>query len=158
MKLTSHTAQGLAAAAIIGTAILLPAAVLASAGPAAATTGSPVWARRAHPVTVYVASYESSTVTPIRAAANKAGKAITVGGLPRYMAITPNGKTAYVSSGSTVTAIRTATNTTLKAISVGNAGDIAITPNGKTAYVVNGSTVTPINTATNKAGKAIAAR
>ena len=99
---------------------------------------SPAWASRAHPATVYVANIESGTVTPIRAATNKAGKAITVGGFPGYIAITPNGKTAYVSNGSTVTAIRTATNTAFKTITWQTPGNIAITPDGKTAYVASG--------------------
>ena len=54
----------------------------------------------------------SGTVTPIRTATNKAGKAIKVGSGPKAIAITPNGKTAYVAStgSDTVTPIRTATN------------------------------------------------
>jgi DNA-binding beta-propeller fold protein YncE len=37
-------------------------------------------------------------VTPISTATNKAGKAIKVGESPVAIAITPNGKTAYVAS------------------------------------------------------------
>src|ERR1019366_4659748 len=79
---------------------------------------------------------------------------------PYAVAITPNGKTAYVVNTflDTVTPIRTATNTADKPIKVGSfPWDIAITPNGKTAYVVNNGsgTVTPIRTATNTAGKPI---
>ena len=114
--------------------------------------------RPAHPVTAYVADGRSGTVTPINTATNKAGKAIKIPG-PGEIAITPNGKTAYVLSASnTVTPIRTTTNTALKAIKVGSGPDaIAITPNGTTAYVADGgsNTVTPISTATNKPGKAI---
>jgi YVTN family beta-propeller protein len=104
-------------------------------------------------------------------ATNTAGPPIKVGISPNAIAITPNGKTAYVvdldyyGSG-IVTPINTATNTAGRAINVGlmpNA--IAIAPNGKTAYVVdsygtvgtpiNTVTVTPINIATNTAGPAI---
>ena len=54
MKLTSQAARRIAAAAITCTAILLPAAALASPGPAA-TVGSPAARPRpTHPVTVYV--------------------------------------------------------------------------------------------------------
>jgi DNA-binding beta-propeller fold protein YncE len=69
-------------------------------------------------------------VTPIRTATNTAGKAIGVGNLPWAIAITPNGKTAYVvNSGGTVTPIRTATSTAGNAINVGLAPvAIAITP------------------------------
>jgi YVTN family beta-propeller protein len=60
-------------------------------------------------------------VTPIVTAANKALKPISVGRWPRAIAITPNGRTAYVtnSDSGTVTPIRTATNRALKPISAG---------------------------------------
>jgi YVTN family beta-propeller protein len=73
----------------------------------------------------------SGTVTPITTATDKAGKAINVGSFPWAIAVTPNGKTAYVAnSGSgTVTPIGTATNTAGKVINVGAAPvSIAITP------------------------------
>jgi YVTN family beta-propeller protein len=79
---------------------------------------------------------------------------------PAGIAITPDGKTAYVAnygSGS-VTPINTATNTAGAAITVGvRPTSIAITPDGKTAYVANSwsGTVTPIAVATNTAGTAI---
>jgi YVTN family beta-propeller protein len=129
---------------------------LAGAGTGTAAGAAVTRAAAAHPVTAYVAS-SPSAVTPINTATNKAGKAITVGEGPVAIAITPNGKTAYVANidPGTVTPIRTATNTALKAIKVGpGPAAIAITPNGKTAYVANdgigevlGHTVTPLRTA-----------
>src|SRR5262249_61876989 len=62
------------------------------------------------------------SVTPIRTATNKVLRPIHLGGCPVAIAITPNGKTAYVadssktahgSEKSQVTPIPTATNTTL---------------------------------------------
>ena len=96
------------------------------------------------------------TVTPIRTATNTALAPITVGQAPRAFAITPDGKTIYVTNyqSGTVTPILTATNTALAPIRVGgNPWAIAITPDGKTAYVANyqSGTVTPIRTATNTA-------
>ena len=70
-------------------------------------------------------------MTPVNTATNTAGKPITVGKGPRYIAITPNGKTAYVvnSVSDTVTPINTAANKASKAIKVGSdPGPIAITP------------------------------
>ena len=72
----------------------------------------------------------------------KAGKAIKAGTQAGAIAITPDGRTAYVScEGSNppvVVPIRTATNTAGKAINAGPfPGSIAITPNCKNAYVVN---------------------
>ena len=60
-----------------------------------------------------------------------AGQAIMVGAGPFAIAMTPDGKTAYVASyeSGTVTPIRTATSTALKAIKVGiGPVFIAITP------------------------------
>ena len=61
------------------------------------------------------------TVTPIRTATNTALAPITVGQDPRALAITPDGKTIYVTNyqSGTVTPIRTATNTALAPIKVG---------------------------------------
>ena len=77
-----------------------------------------------------------------------------------HIAITPDGKTAYVANdgSGTVTPIATATNTAGPPITVGSDPyAIAITPDGKTAYVANygSDTVTPIATATNTAGPPI---
>jgi len=76
--------------------------------------------RTAGPVTVYVANEADGTVTSIRAASNTAGRPIRVGAAPALIAISPDGRTAYVAgAGSllpdaaarvTLTPIRTATN------------------------------------------------
>jgi YVTN family beta-propeller protein len=60
-------------------------------------------------LTAYVVNYFANTVTPISTATGKAREAITVGSAPGAIAITLNGKTAYVASGSGVTPISTAT-------------------------------------------------
>jgi YVTN family beta-propeller protein len=78
-----------------------------------------------------------------------------------WVAITPDGRTAYVTNfgGGTVTPINTATNTAGATIAVGsNPFGVAITPDGRTAYVTNdlgAGTVTPINTATKTPGATI---
>jgi YVTN family beta-propeller protein len=69
-------------------------------------------------------------VIPISTATNRAGHAIQVSG-PWWIAITPDGRTAYVANdgSGTVTVINTTTNTAEKTIKVGNApGPIVITP------------------------------
>ena len=114
-------------AAIACTAIVLPAgAAIASAGPAA-TAGSPAsGANPVRPVTVYVISgYPGArTVTPVNTATGKPGRAIKVGGGASAVAITPNGKTAYVANGvngtgDTVIPIETATNKAEPAVARG---------------------------------------
>jgi len=112
---------------------------------------------------------------PINLATNKPGKPIKISGPAVGIAITPDGKTAYVTgySSGTVTPIDLATNTAAKPIKVSDkpgAMAIAITPDGTTAYVASGafpggktasaangafSTVTPIDLATNTPGKPI---
>ena len=80
MKLTSHAAPRLVAAAITCTAIVLPAAALAAAG-SAATAGSPASAARpAHPVTAYVIlnGADAGTVTTI----SDTTSAVTVAAAP----------------------------------------------------------------------------
>src|SRR5271166_4163667 len=108
----------------------------------------------------YVASNNSKTglgqVTPIDVATNKAGKPIPATFGPHGIAITPNGKTAYVIGIGGVTPIEVATNkpgTQIAAVGYG----IAITPNGQTAYATNfgSDTVTPIEVASNTAGTPI---
>jgi hyaluronoglucosaminidase len=111
-------------------------------------------------------------VTPINTATNKAGKPIHVRGVPAWIAITPDGNTAYAVTAAGrnpspitvwVTPITTATNTPGQPIplgatnlsATGGSGQIAIAPNGKTAYVATVAGVTPINTATNTAGQPI---
>ncbi|MGH3257057.1 MAG: YncE family protein, partial [Streptosporangiaceae bacterium] len=80
------------------------------------------------------------TVTPISVATNTAGRPITVGREPGTMAITPDGKTLYVSNfgSDTVTPISVATNTAGRPIPAGREpGAMAITPDGKTLYVAD---------------------
>ncbi len=101
-------------------------------------------------------------MTPIATATNTAGPPIPMGHDACYVAITPDGKTAYVAKGgitATVTPIATATNTPGPPIPAGP-GAIAITPDGTTAYVTSSTsgTVTPIATATNTPGTPIPVR
>jgi DNA-binding beta-propeller fold protein YncE len=87
-------------------------------------------------------------VTPVSTATGKAGKPIQLGYEAEngnaYIAITPNGRTVYVTesgpyrAGDTITPISAATNKAGKPISVGQwPVAIAITPNGRTVYVAS---------------------
>jgi DNA-binding beta-propeller fold protein YncE len=76
------------------------------------------------------------------------------------IAITPDGKAAYVTGAGAVTPINLVTNTAGQPIQIGTESSemaIAITPDGKTAYVTNSATdtVTPVNLATSTPGKPI---
>jgi YVTN family beta-propeller protein len=103
----------------------------------------------------------SNVVILINTITNKVEKAITVGppgADPWAIAITPNGKTVYITNygTGTVVPINTATNKTGKPIKVGAEPTfIAVAPNGKTIYAVSADAVYPIRIATNKAEKPI---
>ncbi len=98
-------------------------------------------------------------MTPFNTATNAPGSPITASKFPFAVAITPDGKTAYVGNAAdiTVTPISTATNAPGTPITIGaRPVGIAITPDGRTAYVITGGgAVVPISTATNTVGTAI---
>ncbi len=102
----------------------------------------------------YVLS-ENSRLTPIMTATNTAGQPITINPVGGYNvaaspAITPDGKTIYVSpsiQSDVLVPVKTATDKAGKPIRLGAAPtEIVITPDGKTAYTVgtDSGTVTPI--------------
>jgi len=110
---------------------------------------------------MYVAA--ANGVTPVSTATNTPGTPIKLGTQPGSIAITPDGKTAYIAnlSPATVIPVSTATNRPGKPIKLGGGHTeaIAITPDGKTAYVLNvlpkETRVIPVSTATNTPGKPI---
>jgi len=146
--------------------LVIAAAIVLVAG---ATITAEILSRKATPATAYVASAGTGTVTPIDVATGRAGTPIPVGNGADAVAITPDGKTAFVAnygangSGHTVTPIDVATGRAGSPIKVGDGPDaIAITPDGKTAYVANygnqngnGDTMTPIDVATGRTGTPI---
>ena len=93
------------------------------------------------------------------------GGKIRVGTYPDAIAISPDGKTAYVAdySSNSVVPVNLRTDRAGAPIPAGlGPADIAISPDGKTAYVTDdgssttlGHTVTPIDLATGRAEKAI---
>ena len=102
-----------------------------------------------------IQGFAGNTVSVINTATNTVlGSPITVGSGAFGVAITPDGKYAYVANnhGTTVSVINTATNTVIgPPIAVGNSPvGVAVTPNGKYVFVTNNSdnTVSVISTAT----------
>ena len=91
----------------------------------------------------------------IDTASNMVVATVPVGTFPDGVAVTPDGKHAYVANDifpGTVSVIDTATNTVAATITVGNAPHgVAVTPDGKHAYVASGfdGTVSVIATASN---------
>jgi DNA-binding beta-propeller fold protein YncE len=121
------------------------------------TTGTPAHSRTVH------------EFMSLDLATGRFGKPVKLSGQPETIAITPNGKTAYVTmfSTKTVIPINLSANKAGRPIKISGKSPghnfmglpyaIAIAPNGKTAYVTNGAsgTVTPIDLATGKPGKPI---
>src|SRR6516165_8806090 len=112
---------------------------------------------------MYVAA--SNGMIPVTTGTNTAGKPIKIGAIPTAIAITPDGKTAYIADEhpAAVTPVTTATGTPGTPINIGGfPWAIAITPDGKTAYTVDlpaygqgRTTVIPVATATNTPGTPI---
>jgi DNA-binding beta-propeller fold protein YncE len=127
--------------------------------------------------TVYVSSTggpttqaaATSAVTPVNVTSGRAGRPIlvpSVTGFPGQIAITPNGKTAYVldgPDGAGAVPIDLASWRALTPVPISDApspvfaGCFAITPDGATFYVLEPDlgTVVPVRTATNTALKPI---
>lgn len=88
---------------------------------------------------LYVLNGGSKSVSTINTATNQVvGTPIPTDELPESIAITPNGKRAFVvnQTGASVTVIETATRTRVATIPLpGHPKRIAIAPDGKTAYV-----------------------
>jgi DNA-binding beta-propeller fold protein YncE len=101
------------------------------------------------------------TITPVNLAEGVAGRPIKVGTNPGSIAITPDGRTAYVADSNsitgnptTITPINLSTNTPERTVHVA-ARAIAVTLNGQTAFALTSTGVVPIATATNIPGRLI---
>jgi YVTN family beta-propeller protein len=105
----------------------------------------------------FVANLGANTLTPLDLVTNQAGAPIPVGADPDSVAISPDGRTAYVSNelDGTVSVIETATDRVIGApIAAGsNPAEVALTPNGATLYVTDelSNRVTVIDTASRAA-------
>jgi YVTN family beta-propeller protein len=106
----------------------------------------------------YVTNTPSNTVSVIDTATNNVVATVPVGNGPFGVAVTPDGKRAYVANigfsafSNTVSVIDTATNTVVATVTVGfQPIGVAITPDGTRAYVTNNAdgTVSVIDTASN---------
>lgn len=136
------------------TAVLMGvvAGTLVSCSPAVAASG---W-------TGYVVNYEGSTayLTPFNTATDAKGTAISVSDGSGYVAVPPDGKTAYVTdyNGYLIPVdLATGTAKTPIDLGVGEVDGVAIAPDGQTAYVTSATGyVVPVNLATDAVGAAIA--
>jgi DNA-binding beta-propeller fold protein YncE len=102
-----------------------------------------------------------AAVIPVKTATGTPGKPIRLSHGESDIAITPDGRTVYATSGGAnrpgyVTAINTATGTPGQPIRISNgAYTMAITPDGKTLYVAGSKAITPISTTTGTPGQPI---
>ena len=148
------TVACVAAAALIGTAAV---AAARTAGPPAARP-----ARVTGATTTWVLSGEGNLYAIPNSTKLRSKKILLPGGR-QFMAITPNGRTIYVSGDepNAVVPVSAVTRKVGKPIEFGRQvpAQILITPNGKTAYVMGltGGEIYPVATATNTIGKPIRA-
>jgi len=148
------TVACVAAAALIGTAAV---AAARTAGPPAARP-----ARVTGATTTWVLSGEGNLYAIPNSTKLRSKKILLPGGR-QFMAITPNGKTIYVSGDepNAVIPVSAVTHKVGKPIEFGRQvpTQILMTPNGKTAYVMGltGGEIYPVATATNTIGKPIRA-
>jgi DNA-binding beta-propeller fold protein YncE len=101
------------------------------------------------------------TLTPVNLAEGRAGQLIKVGTNPGDMAISPDGRIAYVADSNAltgtptvITPVNLSTNTSEAPIHVA-ALAIAVTLNSKTALALTSGGVVPIATDTNRPGRSI---
>lgn len=101
---------------------------------------------------LYVTNSLLDTVFVIDTLSNTVVDTITVGQNPFGIAITPDGKRAYVAdTGATISVIDTGSNRVIATIrDIDSPSGVAITPDGTRAYVSNGAgTVSVVDTGTN---------
>ncbi len=135
-----------------GISLLAPVGSTASANSGSATG-----------YTAYIANSDG-TATPINTKTDVAGTPISAGvstGDGAFVAITPDGKTAYYADvdGNTVTPINASTNVPGSPINLPSGpypDSIAVAPNGQMVYVTDyNNQAIPISTSTNQAGTPI---
>jgi YVTN family beta-propeller protein len=118
--------------------------------------GACIWASRPCQgqieVTAYISNRDSNSLSVVETATNTVTTTITaaIGTGPIGVAVTPDGRFAYVANGgnagnsNTVSVIDVATNTVVGSVPVGNGPfGVALTPDGKLAYVTNYGIPTP---------------
>lgn len=96
----------------------------------------------------YVTS-SSGLVSVIDTASNTVAATINFPNPLGFPAITPDGKSVYVSTFNRIFVIDTATNSVVSTISDNNPFAVAITPDGSLAYVLGFNNVAVVDTATN---------
>jgi DNA-binding beta-propeller fold protein YncE len=146
-------------------ACVAAAALIGAAAVAAARTAGPPAARPARvtgPTTTWVLSGEGNLYAIPNSTKLRSKKILLPGGR-QFMAITPNGRTIYVSGDepNAVIPVSAVTHKVGKPIEFGRQvpEEMVITPNGKTVYVLpdGGDEIIPIATATNTLEKPIKA-
>jgi DNA-binding beta-propeller fold protein YncE len=125
------------------------ALAIAPSGRAVYVISDDVASRTGHP------SY-AGVLTVINAASGRVRKQLRIGTSPSDLAITPNGRTVYVSLARGVLPVSTSSNTAGRLIRIADyPGDLVITPNGRTLYVAADGELTPVSTRDNAAGRPI---
>jgi YVTN family beta-propeller protein/autotransporter-associated beta strand protein len=96
------------------------------------------------------------SVSMIFTASGTVGLTPSVGNTPTSVAVSPDGRLAYVATGTEIVPVRVGSGFTLPAIAPGsNAIVVVLTPDGRRAYFSDATAVSPIDLTTNVVGSAI---
>jgi YVTN family beta-propeller protein len=106
----------------------------------------------------YVTNHEDNTVSVIDVASKKVVDTISVRNYPNAIAVTPDGKKAYVGGVSSFFVVDIPSKTVIDKVNIGGTASpytVAITPNGKQAYMTGHGRVSIIDTETDEIVKTI---
>jgi YVTN family beta-propeller protein len=104
-------------------------------GVAVTPDGSQVWVADTGPET---GGQSLGGITVVSAATDTVTASLSLSGDPREIAFSPNGRTAYVTTGAGLLVINTASLRVVTTITgLGNPQDVAVSPDGRTVYVTN---------------------
>jgi YVTN family beta-propeller protein len=119
---------------------------------------SPVQAQAASSTELaYVTNNGDKTISIIDTATQTVIDTIFIGRYVEFIAVTPDGKEAYVGAGDgTVSVVNTQSRKVTHAIPIGTSYDIAVTPDGKEVYAVGHNAVFVIDTKTHEISETIA--
>jgi YVTN family beta-propeller protein len=137
--------------------VVISVSMLCSVSSSAASSTDPIKAASSPTELAYVTNNEDNTVSVIDTASKKVVDTISVKGYPKAIAVSPDGKKAYVGTNDGVKIIDTQDEAVIDSIGeVGSLYAIAIAPdNRQQLYVTSHGKVLIINTETNKIVKTI---
>jgi YVTN family beta-propeller protein len=140
---------------LVLSAVIIGAALLFTAS--SPVVPSPVQAQAASPTELaYVTNKADKMISIIDTATQTVIDTIFIGRYVEFIAVTPDGKEAYVGAGDgTVSVVDTRSRKVTHTIPIGTSYEIAVTPDGKEVYAVGNKAVFVIDTKTHEVSETI---